>query len=108
MEDINELRTTPTGDVVMEVALEHGAHTRAEILRRIGAATGVDIQRQKFDQWVTGAASFSNDFADLFSRAFDLSEREMIKVSLALAYGQKTRRLQPAKPPGQAAADPGK
>lgn len=108
MDSVNEARSTPAGDVIMEIAQKYSAHTRADVRRRIKEATGVEILRQQFDQWITGQASFSNDFAELFSRSFPLSEADVIKVSLALAYGQRTRRLRPATSPDQAAAGSGK
>jgi hypothetical protein len=42
---------------------------------------------------MSGQTSFPNDFAELMTDAYDLSEAEQVELALALSFGQKTRLL---------------
>lgn len=81
------------GETVMELAARRGCKTQAAIRKRIEETEGVHIQHQKLSQWCRGETSFPNDFAEIFTRAFGLSDDEQIELALALSFGQKTKRL---------------
>lgn len=77
----------------MELAVRRECHTQAAIIKRIKEREGIDIVHQKLSQWCQGQSSFPNNFADVFTRSFDLSHDEQIELALALSFGQKSQRL---------------
>jgi hypothetical protein len=81
------------GSTVLTLAAKHGDETQAAIRKRLLESEGVDISHQKFSQWIKADTSFPNDFAELFTRAYDLTWDEQIELALALSFGQRKRRL---------------
>lgn len=81
------------GKTVMEIASRHGIKTQAGIITAIRNNEGLEIDHQKLSQWISGQASFPNDFAQIFTQALDLGADEQIELALALSYGQRRTRL---------------
>lgn len=81
------------GKTVLGLAAKRGHKTQAAIRKALLESESVDVSHQKFSQWVQGEASFPNDFAEIFARAYDLTDDEKIELALALSFGQKRRLL---------------
>lgn len=77
----------------MKLAGKRGDTTRAAVRASILESQGVEISRQKFDQWCDETTSFPNDTAALLTDTYDLTPEEQVELALALSYGQKTRLL---------------
>ena len=87
--------TCVAGVTVLQLASRRGDNSQAAITRRLKERTGVTIVHQKFSQWIKGESSFPNDFAEIYTMAYDLSPDEQIELALALSFGQRKRRLLP-------------
>lgn len=81
------------GKTVMDLARKRGYETQAAVRKAIETSENIEIAHQKFSQWCRGETSFPNDFAEIFTRALDLTPAEQIELALALSFGQRTTRL---------------
>lgn len=93
MSDLKDLGKHAPEAVIMKLAAKRGDTSRGAIRESIKVKQGIEISRQKFDQWCDEVASFPNDMGQILTETYDLAPEEQVELALALSFGQRTRLL---------------